>query len=235
MTNSQDILQLIMIGILLLCGYIFLFQLVARKTENKASVPIIAVILLFIYLLVAIPLVLIIGRMGSTAMMLQSLLILFACLALFAAVLGMIRNFRELNKGMLALFITYVLALGYITIFSRDETNDTSIFLFRMDVIREAIRTRSFEPLQHILLNIAMFIPLGLLFCAIYPEKTMKFGYAAALGMICTTIIETTQMLLKLGQADLMDILTNVLGAIIGYLIFRLFHRFRREEEYEDE
>ena len=224
-----------MIGILLLCGYIFLFQLVARKTENKASVPIIAVILLFIYLLVAIPLVLIIGRMGSTAMMLQSLLILFACLALFAAVLGMIRNFRELNKGMLALFITYVLAVGYITIFSRDETNDTSIFLFRMDVIQEAIRTRSFEPLQHILLNIAMFIPLGLLFCAIYPEKTMKFGYAAALGMICTTIIETTQMLLKLGQADLMDILTNVLGAIIGYLIFRIIHRFRREEEYEDE
>ena len=235
MTNSQDILQLIMIGILLLCGYIFLFQLVARKTENKASVPIIAVILLFIYLLVAIPLVLIIGRMGSTAMMLQSLLILFACLALFAAVLGMIRNFRELNKGMLALFITYVLAVGYITIISRDKTNDTSIFLFRMDVIQEAIRTRSFEPLQHILLNIAMFIPLGLLFCAIYPEKTMKFGYAAALGMICTTIIETTQMLLKLGQADLMDILTNVLGAIIGYLIFRIIHRFRREEEYEDE
>ena len=224
-----------MIGILLLCGYIFLFQLVARKTENKASVPIIAVILLFIYLLVAIPLVLIIGRMGSTAMMLQSLLILFACLALFAAVLGMIRNFRELNKGMLALFITYVLAVGYITIISRDKTNDTSIFLFRMDVIQEAIRTRSFEPLQHILLNIAMFIPLGLLFCAIYPEKTMKFGYAAALGMICTTIIETTQMLLKLGQADLMDILTNVLGAIIGYLIFRIIHRFRREEEYEDE
>lgn len=235
MTNSQDILQLIMIGILLLCGYIFLFQLVARKTENKANVPIIAVILLFIYLLVAIPLVLIIGRMGSTAMMLQSLLILFACLALFAAFIGMVKNFRELNKGMLALFITYVLAVGYITIFSRGETNDTSIFLFRMDVIQEAIRTRSFEPLQHILLNIAMFIPLGLLFCAIYPEKTMKFGYAAALGMICTTIIETTQMLLKLGQADLMDILTNVLGAIIGYLIFRIIHRFRREEEYEDE
>lgn len=222
-----------MIGIVLLCGYLFLFQIVAQKTENKGSIPIVAIILLLIYLGIAVPVLFVISTMGSTEMILISLLLLFTCVAVFVSIYGLVHHFRDINKGMLALFLTYVLAVGYVTIFSRNDTNDTSIYLFRFDVIREAIRTRSFEPLNHMFLNIAMFVPLGALFPAVYPEKLAKLSYAVMLGMICTTIIEATQLMLKLGQADLMDILTNALGAIIGYLFYRLFMRFRRPEEEE--
>lgn len=222
-----------MIGIVLLCGYIFLFQTAAQRTENKSSIPVVAIILLLIYLAVAVPVLFIISTMGSAGMILIALLLLFSCVVLFLSLYGLVHHFQDINKGMLALFLTYMFAVGYITIFSRNEKNDTSIFLFQFDEISEAIRTRSLEPLNHMFLNIAMFVPLGFLLPAVYPERLAKLGYAIMLGMICTTIIESTQLMLRLGQADLTDIVTNVAGAIIGYLFYRLFMRFRKTEEEE--
>ena len=133
--NNQDIMQIILIAILLLCGYLYLFQLVAKRTENAYALPFVAVILLVIYLFIAVPLLLIIRRLGSVDQMLLALLILFSCAFLFAAIYALIRDFRSVNKGMLALFLVYTLAVGYITIFSRDGTNDTTITLSRFDSI----------------------------------------------------------------------------------------------------
>lgn len=226
--NNQDIMQIILIAILLLCGYLYLFQLVAKRTENAYALPFVAVILLVIYLFIAVPLLLIIRRLGSVDQMLLALLILFSCAFLFAAIYALIRDFRSVNKGMLALFLVYTLAVGYITIFSRDGTNDTTITLFRFDSIEKAIRTRSLDPLNHILLNIAMFVPMGFLLPFVQPQKLAKLSYALLMGMLFTTIIETTQMLLRLGQADLTDIVTNVLGAVIGYLLYRIARRFQQ-------
>ena len=226
--NNRDIMQLILIAILLLCGYLYLFQLVAKRTENAYALPFVAVILLVIYLFIAVPLLLIIRRLGSVDQMLLALLILFSCAFLFAAIYALIRDFRSVNKGMLALFLVYTLAVGYITIFSRDGTNDTTITLFRFDSIEKAIRTRSLDPLNHILLNIAMFVPMGFLLPFVQPQKLAKLSYALLMGMLFTTIIETTQMLLRLGQADLTDIVTNVLGAVIGYLLYRIARRFQQ-------
>ena len=240
MTNSQDALQLIMIGILLLCGYIFLFQLVARKTENKNSVPVIAIVLLLIYLMIVVPVILIIRSMGSTEMMLIAVLLLFACAALFFALYGLAHNFRQVNKGMLALFLAYMLAVGYITMFSRDQVRGNSskmggIYLFRFEMIEEAIRQRSLQPLNHMLLNVAMFVPFGFLLPLICPEKLSRWSYALMMGLMFTTLIEFTQMMLRLGQADLTDIVTNVLGALIGYLFYRLYARIRGNREADEE
>ena len=232
--GNQDIMQFIMIGILLLCGYIFLFQMVAHRTENKSNIVAIAIILLFIYLLVTIPVVVIIGNMGSTEMMLIAIMLLFSCAALFISVYGIFTHFREINKGMLALLLVYSLAVAYVTIFSRQRVNSNStgergIYLFRFEKIQEAIRTRSLDPLQHMLLNVAMFIPFGALLPMIYPAKLSKWSYALLLGMMLTTLIEFTQMMLRLGQADLTDIVTNILGAWIGYLIYVVYARLSRE------
>lgn len=221
-------MQLILIAILLLCGYLYLFQLVAKRSENAYALPFVAVILLVIYLLIAVPLMVILRRMGSVDRILLALLILFSCAFLFASIYSLIRDFRNVNKGMLALFLVYTLALGYITIFSRDGTNDASITMFRFDAIEKAIRTRSLDPLNHILLNVALFVPVGFLLPFVQPQKLARLSYALLIGMMFTTIIETTQMLLRLGQADLTDIVTNVLGAVIGYLLYKITRRFLR-------
>ena len=42
--NSQNIMQIILIAILLLCGYFYLFQAVAKRTANRAALPVIAIL-----------------------------------------------------------------------------------------------------------------------------------------------------------------------------------------------
>ena len=238
--GNQNIMQLIMIGLLLLCGYLYLFQLAARRTENKSSVPFVAVILLLIYLAVAVPLLLIIRSLGSTEMTLTALLLLFACVALFIALYGLARNFRDVSKGMLALFLVYSLAVAYITVFSRERVRGSSsgaggIYLFRFDMISEAVRTRSLEPVNHLLLNVAMFVPFGILLPMICPEKLSRWSYALMLGLMFTIIIEFTQMLLRLGQTDLTDIVANAFGAVLGYCLYRIFASIRAAGRRDDD
>ena len=233
---TQDILQYVMIGVMLLCGYLFLLQAVVHRTENKNSVPAIAALLLVIYLLIAIPLLLIISSMGSLEMILAGTLLLFSCLTLFFAIYGLIRHFHELNKGMLILFLVYTLAVAYITIFSRERIRGSNsdageTYLFRFDMIQQAFRTRSLEPVNHLLLNVAMFVPFGVLLPLIYPEGFSKWTYVLLMSLMFTTIIEFTQMMLHLGQADLTDMVANVLGALIGYAGYRVYARLLIHEE----
>lgn len=223
--NSQNIMQIILIAILLLCGYFYLFQAVAKRTANRAALPVIAILLLFIYAGISVSLILVIGSTNSMDFVFMALLILISFIGLSALALGLVRNFRALNRTALTLFILYLLVLGYVTIFSRSERRTTEVLL-RFDSVEESIRKRSLEPLEHLWLNVVMFVPMGLLFPAI-DDRLNKLMYVLPLGLITSTIIETTQLLLRLGQCDLEDLAANTLGACIGLLCFRLYRRFR--------
>ena len=72
-------------------------------------------------------------------------------------------------------------------------------------------------------MNVAMFVPIGFLFPLILPEKLNKLSLVIPLGLMLTTLIETTQMLLRMGQCDLEDLVANTVGAIIGLLLYRMF------------
>ena len=221
--NNTGLMQIILIAILLLCGYFYLYQAVARRTANRAALPLIAVVLLLIYAVISVALILILGQSNSMDFVFMAILILMACIGLFVLLAGLIRHFGEIHRGMLALFVSYVLMMGYITIFSRSEQASTEILL-RFDSIEEALRLRSPEPLQHLWLNIVMFVPVGLLFPLI-DERLNKWSYVLPLGLMMSTIIETTQLLLRLGQCDVEDLAANTLGACAGLLLYRLYRR----------
>ena len=218
--------QLAIIGILLVCGYIYLLQMASRRAPEYIKRPFLAVVLLLAYAMIAGPVIYIISSLGSTEMLLFTLLMLMSCVILFAAVYALFQNLRHINKGMLALFLIYLLAVAYVTIFSREYAKDTSVYIFRTDLISKAIRTRSLQPVTHLLQNVAMFIPLGVLLPFVYPEKLDSWGHVLLIALMATTLIETVQFFLLLGQADLTDIVTNILGAALGFLGYRIFRRF---------
>lgn len=228
--SNQSVFQLAIIGILLICGYICLFQAVSRRSSRKTSLPLLAGLLLVIYAMVAGPLIYIISSLGSTEMLLFTLLMLMSCGVLFVAVGNLIRHFAAINKGMLALFLIYILAVACITVFSRERSADASVHIFRADLFGKALRTQSLQPLNHILLNVAMFVPLGALLPFVYPAGLNRWVPVMLLAVMTTTLIETLQFFLLLGQADLTDIFANVLGAAIGFGGYRLLCRFRPDE-----
>lgn len=223
-------MQMVLIGLILLCGYFYLYQLVASKTANKASLPVIAIVLLVIYAIISVSLVLIISQMGSMDYIVLSMLVLITCIGIASLLYGLVKNFRRLNKTVLVLFVLFLLMVSYITIFSRSERSST-VILVSFDSIQEAIQRRSLEPLEHLMMNVVMFIPLGALFALLDPGHTDKWRYVLPLGLILTTVIETTQLLLRLGHCDLEDLFANTLGACIGLLLVKIYLRFRPASE----
>ena len=222
-TGNIDSMQMLLIMILLLCGYFYLFQAVAKRAASRAAIPLLAIVLLVIYLLISLPLVLIIGQMGGISFVFLSLLILAAFCGVFAFFAFLYKHSRECNKTMLLMFILYLLMVSYFTVFSRRGKVQTDILL-SFDSIQEAINRRSLAPLQHLWLNIVMFVPIGALFAGIHPSLA-KFSAVFPLGMLLTTIIETTQLLMRNGQCDLEDLAANTAGALVGLLLYKLVRK----------
>ena len=164
--------------------------------------------------------------MGGMSLVFLSLLILSAFFGVFAFFTFLIKNYRECNKTALLMFILYLLMVSYITVFSRRGKTQTDILL-SFDSIQEAINRHSLAPLQHLWLNIVMFVPIGAFFAAVHPSLA-RFGIVLPLGLLLTTIIETTQLLMRNGQCDLEDLAANTLGACLGLLAFRLFNRMQK-------
>ena len=232
---KMETMTYLLMGLLLLGGYFFLLRAMMNKVQVNISKPVFAVVLLVLYAAIAVPFVMILNQMGSPNFVLLTLLILISCCVLFAALYGMIRNFQDLNKKMLVFFALYMLLLSYVTLFSRSENHSRAILL-RIDSLREALSTHSLEPLRHVFLNAIMFIPIGILIPMIYPEEMDRFLYIAPLGMMISVLIEATQMLLRIGQCDVEDIIANTAGAVLGLILFKIFRRFLvREDDEEDE
>lgn len=222
--GNIDNMQLLLLVILLLCGYFYLFQAVAKRAANRSIIPLLAFILLGIYLVILVPLVIIISQMGGLSFAFLALLILAAFIGLFSLLYSMVKNWRQLNKTMLVLFFLYLLMTSYVTIFSRQGRTQTDVLL-RFDSVEEALNRHSLAPLQHLWLNVALFVPMGALFAAIDPPRLARLSVVLPLGMLSTTIIETTQLLLRIGQADLEDLIANTLGACLGLLAYHLYNR----------
>ena len=183
-----------------------------------------AVTLLVLFGMLAITL-LAVSRALGTAIVLLAILIMISFLTVVGAVLYLIRCFRNINLGVAAILLLYLVIVGCVTVFSRSTSGDHTASLLRMDVLEKALRTHSAEPDRHILQNIALFVPLGLLLYM--DEENLKDTiYALMFSLSLSVLIESTQLFLNLGQADLTDIVANVLGGVFGHLLYCLLRHF---------
>lgn len=70
--------------------------------------------------------------------------------------------------------------------------------------------------------NIVLFIPLGLFLPFLW--KRAKLWKVTLIGLGCTLLIELIQPFLR-RNADIEDVICNVLGAVTGYLLFMLIRK----------
>lgn len=222
-----------MIGLLLAGSCLGIFRMLVKRETMRRAFPA-AVILLVLFGLLTAVMVYAAFLLG-TGPVLLTLLLLAVLAAVCGAVFYLVGHFRELNHGMLAMFMVYLLAVIYITLLSRNNTGDHTISLFRVDMLASALRTHSLKPMRHIFLNIALFLPFGFLLPHIDPEDLDDIICPLLFSLLLTILIETTQMMLNLGQADLTDIVANVLGGIAGYLVYWLLSRWGFSEEDADD
>ncbi len=76
--------------------------------------------------------------------------------------------------------------------------------------------------------NILLFVPYGFV-CAWLIQSARKFSVCTMLGLCTSVGIECLQLVTGRGFFQIDDILTNVVGTIIGYVLFRCF--WKNEEK----
>ncbi|KMZ43160.1 MULTISPECIES: VanZ family protein [Bacillales] len=67
--------------------------------------------------------------------------------------------------------------------------------------------------------NVAAFIPFGILFPLLY---RVRFGKFISLFVLAIFVLETVQALTYLGSFDVNDVISNTIGAAIGYVAYRV-------------
>lgn len=69
--------------------------------------------------------------------------------------------------------------------------------------------------------NVIMFIPLGFLLPRAF-KKLGKFYIALPVAALAVILVELAQLFTLLGSCDLDDLILNVIGAAIGYILHKL-------------
>lgn len=72
--------------------------------------------------------------------------------------------------------------------------------------------------------NVLMFVPLGYFLPRLHPDLRGFFRTAAvATGIIVA--VELFQLFSMLGSCDVDDLILNTAGTVVGYILFKIFHK----------
>ncbi|MGF0072229.1 VanZ family protein [Streptococcus orisratti] len=119
--------------------------------------------------------------------------------------LSFIYKDRINKKGIIILYLLYFVCLVYLLLFKNFGIRGITFNPF--DMIKDIISGNTFVPLM----NVLMFIPLGILSKG--NKKVLPFYFIGIL------FIEILQYTFSLGIFDIADIISNYVGTIIGYSI----------------
>lgn len=135
------------------------------------------------------------------------------------------KNNLRISKSHLVGELVFV----YLIVFMLEFTTISSLARILFIGIEIHPETFNFIPFSSItkdvlpyITNIILFIPFGLL-CPILWENQQSIKKVAFAGFLLSLTIESSQIF-SMRVTDVDDLLMNTTGAVIGYLIFRVFN-----------
>ena len=152
---------------------------------------------------------------------------------LFAVGVTLIVSFYKkgkINKHCMGWGITlwvYTVFLLFITVIGRYSFDDFRARLIPFESYREYLATGSLSELRGIIGNVLMFIPFSFL-CAqfisnLYDKNSKRIKtifLTFGVSLLLTVTIELLQYLTRTGTFELDDLMHNVIGALLGILIW---------------
>ena len=148
-----------------------------------------------------------------------------------------IKSEKTLNLLSKIIFIIYIGLIIWIIMFKCnliDSMNDAYLFLKDMSIkerilvfstpfknyFMESINSPKYVFTEDDLLNVIIFIPMGLYLS--YFIKNKKFLKALLITFVVSLFFELFQLFTVIGSFTIQDLMTNVIGGIIGYLVYKL-------------
>lgn len=139
-----------------------------------------------------------------------------AAYTLAALAWGMVKGWRQAWR---LLALGYGVLLLYVTVFSRPSNCEMAYNLCPFSSYVQ-IGNGDGYLLPQAIMNVVVFVPVGFLVRVVFKEWSM--GEIVACGAMFSVVIETLQLVLLKGTAELDDVIHNTLGCFIGIVVYKL-------------
>jgi len=129
------------------------------------------------------------------------------------------RNNNSTHKLTIVLFVIYLIALCWILLFklgvrfSYMEKRSVNLIPFSEFLVKNGK-----IDFGEIIMNVVIFVPLGIYAGVLF--KRWIFRNKLFLFFLISLLVEAIQFIFKVGTFDITDIITNIMGGIIGLMIF---------------
>lgn len=127
------------------------------------------------------------------------------------------KNKSPFSVAAITCFFMYVVIMLFITFLSRESGSRSGIDLELLSTWGINKRNNAF-----VIENVLLFIPYGFL-CAWMFTAARKFFSCTLICMLTSLGIECMQLMTGRGFFQIDDVLTNTMGGVIGYILFRCF------------
>lgn len=140
------------------------------------------------------------------------------------------------------MFGVYIICLTYFLFFaeSTGRTFEGRTYHYNLELFKEIRRFIVYRHtlgtkavMLNLLGNIAAFVPFGFFLPVLYP-KCRSFFYTVFFSFECSLIVETIQLVSKVGSFDVDDMLLNTIGGAVGCFLFYWVNRIRRNYETKE-
>lgn len=158
------------------------------------------------------------------------------------------KNYRFEQK--LIMFI-YLFGVLFFTILSRSPSGDNTVNLIPFFTVKRSLRfpmtfqrflkgilSRNYHdiltttvPIRTAILNILLFMPMGYLLPEWLDNNKRSLMNVIRICFLFSISIEMTQLVTRLGWFDIDDLICNVLGGSLGYLLYRIGIRIGGNDE----
>lgn len=143
-----------------------------------------------------------------------------------------------IHRMMVGLFLIYIAAMAYFLFFSEQLNRTSGEYEYNLVLLREIKRGfwcyrngMKGYFLLNVVMNVVAFMPFGFIL-PIINSKNQKFLNILVLSFEMTLLIELLQLFLRVGSFDVDDLLLNMIGAILGFLLFKVFHKHGKETKH---
>lgn len=131
------------------------------------------------------------------------------------------RNRRSMPcLAMLSLACSFIFVM---TLFSR-HVAEYEISLIPFLSYYKAYKVNNTELWLQIIMNIAMYIPIGFALPGCFARMN-KLWKVLALVLICSIGIEVIQYIFSIGYSEVDDVMNNLFGTLVGYALYMGFEK----------
>lgn len=142
-----------------------------------------------------------------------------------------VRNVHEHYASWAAVFLfgAYLLVVAWV-VTARGDSGKSAVNLVPFERMAQAIRFNNSRQYVQYILNVILFVPLGLLLPMVW-KWSGRWQRIALIAFCVSVAIEVSQLLPAVARSfDADDIICNAVGALVGFAVYVVGRKIRRGE-----